>query len=75
MTGNGRVTTLIRIAASTVIGMTALVAGAYLLSLGVDVPAPWWAIATLAVAGVTGADVVSAIVRAKQGGIDNDTRA
>jgi hypothetical protein len=53
--------------------MTALLAGAYLLSLGIDVPAPWWIIATLAVAGVTGADVLSAIVKAKQGGSPDGT--
>ena len=73
MMTNGRLTTLIRIGASTVIGMTALLAGAYLLSLGIDVPAPWWIIATLAVAGVTGADVLSAIVKAKQGGSPDGT--
>jgi hypothetical protein len=73
MTTNGRLATLIRIGASTLISVTALLAGAYLLSQRVDVPAQWWIIATLAVAGVTGADVLSAIVRAKQGGSTDGT--
>ena len=65
---NGKLTLIIRIAASTVIGMTALLAGAYLLSLGIEVPAPWWAIATLAVAGVAGGDIVTSLNRSRQGG-------
>lgn len=73
MMTNGRLTTLIRIGASTVIGMTALLAGAYLLSLGIDVPVHWWLIAYLAVAGVTGADVLSSIIKARQGGSPDGT--
>lgn len=62
---NDKVIRLVRVAASTLIGMTALLAGAFLLFHGIVVPAPWWLIATLAVGGVTGADVLAAALRYK----------
>lgn len=64
---NGKVITTIRIVASTLISLTALIAAAVLLYHGIVVPAPWWLIATLAVGGVTGAEVISALVQ-KRGG-------
>jgi hypothetical protein len=73
MMTNGRLVVLIRILASTFIGTVALLAGAYLLSMGIEAPAQWWIIATLAVAGVVGADILSAVLQAKKGGSPDGT--
>lgn len=73
MMRNGRLVVLIRIVASMFIGIIALLAGAYLLSIGVDAPPQWWIIATLAVAGVVGADILSAVLAAKRGGSQDGT--
>jgi hypothetical protein len=62
---NDKVIRLIRVLASTAIGLTALVAAALLLYHGIVVPAPWWLIAVLAVGGVTGADVIAAVLQHK----------
>jgi hypothetical protein len=63
---NGNRLTMVRIAASTLISLTALIAGALLLWHGADVPGVWWALAGVAVSGVAGADIVSAVKRPKE---------
>ncbi|GAH98166.1 unnamed protein product [marine sediment metagenome] len=59
---------IIRIVASTLLGLMALGGGAALASRGIEVPAMWWVVAVLAVGGVVGAEVVSAVMRRKNGG-------
>ncbi|GAH91344.1 unnamed protein product [marine sediment metagenome] len=59
---------IIRIVASTLLGLVALAGGAALALRGIEVPAMWWALAILAVGGVVGAEVVSAVMRRKNAG-------
>ncbi|GAH20213.1 unnamed protein product [marine sediment metagenome] len=59
---------IIRIVASTLLGLVALAGGAALSWRGIEVPAMWWGLAILAVAGVVGAEVVSAVRRRKNDG-------
>ncbi|MBA7659110.1 hypothetical protein ES703_67075 [subsurface metagenome] len=59
---------IIRIVASTLLGLMALGGGAALAWRGIEVSAMWWAVAVLAVGGVVGAEVVSAVMRRKNGG-------
>ena len=65
---NDKVIRLIRVLGSTVISVTALIAAAILLDHNIIVPAPWWLIATLAVGGVTGADVIAAALESRRAG-------
>lgn len=59
---------IIRIIASTVLGLVALAGGGILAWSGIEVPAMWWMLALLAIGGVVGAEVVTAVMRRKDSG-------
>jgi hypothetical protein len=70
---NGNRIVLLRILASTIIGLTAMIIAGWLMHDGIAVPTAWWIIATLAVGGVAGADVVTAVLHARQEASNNDS--
>lgn len=60
---NGNITKF-RIVASGIIGLVTVAGGIFLLYKGVDVPAQFWYLATAALVGVVGVDVLASIVNA-----------
>lgn len=59
MMENGNRILVIRIISSGLICAMIVGLAAYLISLGKDIPAPWWVIGGLAIGGVVGADVIT----------------
>lgn len=70
---NGQRIIVLRVLASSLISLTAILAATWLMEKGILIPTAFWIIATLAVGGVAGADVVTAILHTKQGGSPDGT--
>jgi len=62
---NGNRIIVLRILASTVISLAALICAAWLMEKGIELPSAFWMIAVLAVGGVAGADIVTAILHSR----------
>lgn len=56
---NGNRLLIIRIVTSGMICSLVIGLAAYLIEHGHDIPAPWWVIGGLAIAGVVGTDVIT----------------
>ena len=61
MLQNGNLTK-IRVIASALIGLVAVLGGVYLLAHGTEVPNQFWMISAIAILGVVGVDVAAAIL-------------
>jgi len=59
---NGNRITLVRIVASAIISLVTITWAGLLLQSSCVIPTAFWTVAIVAVGGVTGADVVSAVV-------------
>ena len=65
---NGQRIIVLRIIASAVISLTTICGATWLMDRGVDIPTAFWIISTLAVGGVAGADIITAVLHAKKEG-------
>ena len=56
---NGTRLLVIRILSSAILCAMIIGLAAWLISLGLAIPAPWWVIGGLAIGGVVGADIIT----------------
>lgn len=63
---NGNKIVVLRIVVSGLIGITALVGAGVLAWHHIDVPYAWWLVTLVTVGGVTGSDILNAVLSRKE---------
>ena len=71
---NGNVILMVRIIASGLIGLTALIGAGLLAWYGITVPYAWWLVTVITVGGVAGSEVLSTVLSRTRKDESNDNR-